>query len=156
MKNILHDLAEQGEPDGLEQVVSRLETALAELKNADALVVDRLSELNETDTENFPDHALEEEISNNAQIQEDIEAFILSVQLKLCTKVSRPTRDEKPTHHKLQTLRSPKMPAIKLPNFSGDLLLWPTFWDSFRAYVHENPEYSKVAKIPFLKEHGKW
>ena len=150
-RNSLDDLAKQKRPDGLAQVVPRLEIALAELKNADALVVDRLSELNETDPENFPDLALEEEINNNAQIQEDNESFILSVQLKLCNKDN--ACDDKPVYHKPLTLRGPKMPAVKIPKFSGDLLLWQTFWDTFRANVHENPEYSKVAKMAFLREH---
>ena len=45
------------------------------------------------------------------------------------------------------------MLAVKIPNFTGYLLLWHTFWDRFRANVHENPEYFKVANMAFLKEH---
>ena len=147
-KNLLEDLATQEQPDGLAEVVSKLESALSELKNADILVVDRLFQLNEIDNDSFSDLALEEEINNNAQIQEDMEMFILSIKCAMSK-----SKDEKPVIHRTTTLKGPKLPAVKIPIFTGDLLLWQTFWDTFRANVHENLEYSKVAKMSFLKEH---
>ena len=67
-RNLLDDLARQEKLDRFAQVVLKLNSALIEMKNADACVVERLSELNEIDADNFPDLALMEEINNNAQI----------------------------------------------------------------------------------------
>ena len=43
------------------------------------------------------------------------------------------------------------LPKLSLPNFSGDPLLWQTFWDSFNAAVNNNPSLSKVQKFSYLR-----
>jgi len=37
--------------------------------------------------------------------------------------------------------------TLELPRFSGDLLEWQTFWDSFQAAVHSNPRLTDVENL---------
>ena len=37
-------------------------------------------------------------------------------------------------------------------SFSGDILLWQTFWESFESTVHANPALSSIQKFAYLKE----
>ena len=54
-RNALNDLLNRDDHTGYELIISRLEGALDELKLADACIVDRLTELNETNSELYPD-----------------------------------------------------------------------------------------------------
>ena len=40
---------------------------------------------------------------------------------------------------------------LSLPTFSGNPLLWQTFWDSFEAAVHGNPNLTGVEKFDYLR-----
>ena len=40
---------------------------------------------------------------------------------------------------------------LELPMFSGDLLSWQSFWDSFEAAVDTNPTLSPIHKFNYLK-----
>jgi hypothetical protein len=40
---------------------------------------------------------------------------------------------------------------IALPRFSGDIMKWTTFWDSYKSAVHSNDELSDVDKFNYLK-----
>ena len=40
---------------------------------------------------------------------------------------------------------------LSLPTFSGNPLLWQTFWDSFEAAVHGNPNLTGVEKFNYLR-----
>ena len=44
-----------------------------------------------------------------------------------------------------------RLPKLDLPTFSGDILLWRTFWDSFYTTVHTNPSLTSVQKFSYLK-----
>jgi len=44
-----------------------------------------------------------------------------------------------------------RLPKLTLPMFSGNPLDWLTFWDSFRAAIHLNPNLSGVQKFNYLK-----
>ena len=44
-----------------------------------------------------------------------------------------------------------RLPKLTLPTFSGDPLDWLTFWDSFYAAIHTNPNLSGVQKFSYLK-----
>ena len=45
----------------------------------------------------------------------------------------------------------PRLPKLDLPTFSGDILLWQTFWDAFYTTVHTNPSLTNVQKFSYLK-----
>ena len=44
-----------------------------------------------------------------------------------------------------------KMPPLKLPTFSGDVLDWPEFWALFSNLVHDRSDLELVAKFGYLK-----
>lgn len=44
-----------------------------------------------------------------------------------------------------------QLPKPTLPCFSGDLLCWQTFWDSFDAAVNQNPSLSGIQKLNYLR-----
>lgn len=43
------------------------------------------------------------------------------------------------------------MPKLNLPIFTGDIVDWMTFWDSYDAAVHSNSSLSDVEKFMYLK-----
>ena len=43
-----------------------------------------------------------------------------------------------------------RLPKLSLPYFSGDPLMWQSFWDSFSAAVHTNPNLTGVQKLNYL------
>ena len=49
-------------------------------------------------------------------------------------------------HHSIS-----RLPKLSLPYFSGDPLMWQTFWDSFSAAVHTNPNLTGVQKFNYLR-----
>ena len=46
---------------------------------------------------------------------------------------------------------STRLPKLSLPYFSGDPLTWQTFWDSFEAAIHYNPNLTGVQKLNYLR-----
>ena len=43
-----------------------------------------------------------------------------------------------------------RLPKLMLPKFRGDVTAWTTFWDSFKAAVHDNTELTKIDKFNYL------
>ena len=50
-----------------------------------------------------------------------------------------------------QQFATSRLPKLALPMFSGNPLAWLTFWDSFQAAIHLNPNLSGVQKFNYLK-----
>ena len=46
--------------------------------------------------------------------------------------------------------RKVKLPLIPLPKFSGDILKWQSFWDSFTSTIDQDETLSKVDKFNYL------
>ena len=44
-----------------------------------------------------------------------------------------------------------KLPKLNLPTFTGNILNWQAFWDSYDTAVHSNPTLSEVQKFNYLK-----
>jgi len=44
-----------------------------------------------------------------------------------------------------------RLPKLTLPTFSGNPLMWQTFWDSFSAAVHSNNSLTGVQKFNYLR-----
>ena len=44
-----------------------------------------------------------------------------------------------------------RLPNLSLPKFSGSLLQWNGFWDSFQMGVHNKPSVSPINKFNYLK-----
>ena len=47
--------------------------------------------------------------------------------------------------------QSHQLPKLALPTFSGNILEWQTFWDSYESAVHENQMLTNVQKFNYLK-----
>ena len=52
------------------------------------------------------------------------------------------------TRHSSCTIKLPKLELLK---FSGNVLKWQEFWDSFEASIHKNPYFQPVDKFNYLK-----
>ena len=46
---------------------------------------------------------------------------------------------------------SHRLPTLSLPTFSGNILNWNAFWDSFRCEVHSQENLSNVTKFTYLR-----
>ncbi|XP_071127721.1 uncharacterized protein [Mytilus edulis] len=44
-----------------------------------------------------------------------------------------------------------KLPKLNLPIFTGDILDWQSFWDSYETAIHTNPTLSDAQKFNYLK-----
>ena len=44
-----------------------------------------------------------------------------------------------------------KLPKLSLPRFNGDLMKWPTFWDSYESAIHKNDQLTDVDKFNYLR-----
>lgn len=44
-----------------------------------------------------------------------------------------------------------RLPKLSLPNFNGDILEWPCFWDSYESTIHLNSTLTDVQKFSYLK-----
>ena len=65
--------------------------------------------------------------------------------------VSQPTHGVFPTSAVGYASSASCLPKLSLPTFSGDLLTWQTFWDSFYAAIDANPNLSGIQKFNYLK-----
>ena len=43
-----------------------------------------------------------------------------------------------------------RLPRLELARFKGDVTGWTTFWDTFKAAVHDNTDISKIDKFHYL------
>ena len=49
------------------------------------------------------------------------------------------------------SVRKVKLPKLDFPKFSGDILSWKEFWDSFHAAIDQNQSLAQVDKLNYLK-----
>ena len=64
------------------------------------------------------------------------------------TKVPTPV----PTSE-IQSLPKPKLAAIEIPKFDGDVAKWTAFWDIFNSLVHRRTDLENVIKFTTLRSH---
>ena len=61
------------------------------------------------------------------------------------------TREEIPSVASTPTGTRVKLPKIVLPRFSGNVMQWPSFWDSYNSSIHRNETLSEVDKFNYLR-----
>ena len=44
-----------------------------------------------------------------------------------------------------------RLPKLNIRPFNGELTAWITFWDSYKAAIHENPALSDIDKFNYLR-----
>ena len=66
--------------------------------------------------------------------------------------MTRPTASAEPmTQPSAPAARTVKLPRLTLPQFSGNILKWSSFWDSYASAAHNNPDLSDVDKFNYLR-----
>ena len=58
-----------------------------------------------------------------------------------------PASSEPRTH----SVSRAKLPKLKLCAFDSDSISWMTFWDSYEAAIHKNPNLSDIDEFMYLK-----
>ena len=56
-----------------------------------------------------------------------------------------------PEHTVREPVSLTRLPKLDLPQFSGNLLYWQSFWDSFEAAIHNNTVLTGVQKLSYLR-----
>ena len=117
-----------------------------------------------------PDEELDDEIQQADECQENIFEVLVQVGRTL-TPVTAPTAPA--TTERTATLppatvdratdepedrggtrphgAKVRLPKLSLPHFNGDLMKWPTFWDSYDSAIHNNSELTDVDKFNYLR-----
>ncbi|XP_055522593.1 uncharacterized protein LOC129716781 [Wyeomyia smithii] len=98
---------------------------------------------------------LETHFNENSTALWEFENLYCEIKAKLMS--FKPNRQEldPPELNKTVTAPAPmsrvKLPDIKLPTFSGNLMQWITFRDSFRSLIHNNKSLSAIDKFTYLR-----
>lgn len=71
-----------------------------------------------------------------------------------CCSLTRDTETSKVARKDVPRLKSssrPKLPKLYLLKFSGEIIQFQTFWESFTSAVHLNLDLSVIDKFDYLK-----
>lgn len=118
---------------------------------------ERLEQLNSEVLELIEDEA---DCETEAQTAADFDEQLLNAlqylikRIQIAEKGKVPISSMAPTHFSANSdhkTNSVKLPKLQMSSFAGDPLQWHTFWDSFRASIHLNPDLSPVEKFNYLK-----
>ncbi len=90
-------------------------------------------------TDNVPQSNLSQTINSNQNRQyATLDQFETSV-----NQTNGPSTHQSNFYHRL--------PKLDLPSFSGNIIEWQQFWESFETTVHTNPSLTNVQKFSYLK-----
>ena len=94
--------------------------------------------LDRLDSELTADEDLENEIQQSDEYKERSERIydMLIHVNKVLNTISAPATPTPPVVPDRST--KVKLPKITLPHFSGNLMKWTSFWDSYKSAVHNN------------------
>ena len=105
--------------------------------------------------------SLAEEIEASDEYRKGLYAALVRID-ECCDKVKGPAtpptlatpRTDTPTG--VESIGSTASARVKLPKlnihpFGGDLTAWITFWDSYKAAIHENSSLSEIDKFNYLR-----
>lgn len=128
------------EDDKLSQLKLCLDEKLQTLKQLDAEIVELV-----------PEEELEAEITGADECKERIFSALTRID-KALRRPTDPPRAPLPVTATSPPLSNKvKLPKIALPRFGGNLLEWPTFWDSYASAIHDNRDLSDVDKFNYLR-----
>lgn len=89
------------------------------------------------------------EIEQNDGYRESIRSTLLKIDNALGKVATLPIAATA-TPSALATTSRVKLPKLKLRPFGGELTQWTSFWESFEAAVHNNPDLISVEKFNYL------
>ena len=141
------------EASRLSQMRLSLQEKLDVLKHLDGEILDHVHEDN-----------VAEEIEQADAFNEDIYAVMVKIEHLLKSThprvgmsppppspSSRPVRDPVAGSDPPSRVSKVKLPKLTIQPFKGDLTAWTTFWDSYKAAIHDNTSLSDVNKFNYLR-----
>ena len=93
---------------------------------------------------------IEKEIFDSSQVRGDMQKMILRIETKLGTSCSV---NDVTVSTSSRTARSAKLPKLTLKSFGGNVIEFQSFWDNFKAAVHDNNTLEKITKFNYLKSY---
>ena len=98
------------------------------------------------------DMALVQEIEQADAFNQDIYEALVKIERHNTTPSHSGTgTGHAPGESRTHSISRAKLPKLTLRAFDGDLTSWTTFWDSYEAAVHKNPDLSEIDKFMYLK-----
>ena len=98
------------------------------------------------------DMALVQEIEQADAFNQDIYEALVKIERHNTTPSHSGTgTGHAPGEPRTHSISRAKLPKLTLRAFDGDLTSWTTFWDSYEAAVHKNPDLSEIDKFTYLK-----
>ncbi|XP_070535309.1 uncharacterized protein [Ptychodera flava] len=140
----------------LDKIQAKLELASAKLQQLQVLDQNLIDKTEDADLETVIVEA-DDYHSANKQRLVVCERHLnrLSEKFTKSTQKLDPSAEEfKPTSAMLQNYKHVKnvqLPKLALAKFSGDILKWQSFFDSFQAAVHNDPSLDNIQKFQYLR-----
>ena len=95
-----------------------------------------------------------DDITREIDESEGIIAKLIECKRKIASAMSNPVSTSTISSHPVAaTVRpavKPRLPKLTLPKFRGVVTTWSSFWDSFKAAVHDNDSIPKIDKFNYL------
>ena len=91
---------------------------------------------------------IEKEILSSSEYHMKVRTILVSLNEAL-GKLSTSNVDSMPSIQRNQ--ESAKLPKISLKSFSGDVLCFQEFWESFNSAVHSNQTLDTISKFNYLR-----
>ena len=136
------------------------------LNSNKGVITNKLEELKQLDNEIMDLSMDEEEIANimvstefEAEVQETLSAIeeVLTDKFRLFN-IGKPIHIERLNQSHMSAGTSSRRKTVKLsliyiPKFSGELLEWPTFFDSFKAAIDTSSDLHDIKKFTYLRSY---
>ena len=129
----------------LESYRQSLSEKIHVLNALDADIADRITD----------DKEIEDEIVKASDIKDEIQETIIKIDKKFGLTEKRDIHNESRTSifNHTESPRHAKLPKLSLRTFGGNPVEWQSFWDGFKAAVHENNCLEDIAKFNYLKSY---
>lgn len=137
-------------PDTLsEDNTATLKDFYEQLQRKEELIAPLDAKILEATVEN---DAIEAEILQTEKINTTISTAKAKIKNRLRSVTVRETSAPPPSSDRhVEHARVRRLPKLELPQFSGNPLLWQSFWDIFEASVHTNNSLTGVQKLSYLR-----
>ena len=124
--------------------------------------IDVLCVLDEAILNSYSDDGqIEDEILSSSEFKDKIQEAVIAIDLKLNVNVvsdddlgSSAASSASDSSGKSK-FNYAKLPKLTLKSFDGNPMDFQSFWDSFKAAIHENDALEKIAKFNYLKNYLK-
>ena len=112
----------------------RITELLGKVKNLDDQIMQNITE----------EDALGKHFTETSKYNSHVREMVILLEQRLLELRNSKPQTPQPT-------KTVKLPTLSLPTFSGDYTEWNSFWDLFKAGVHQKTEISEVEKLIYLR-----